>query len=123
MSQSEHTTELTVPNPNPTRPTTGTSEPASRAETLTNQPPPEKISQEKVAEEGTPAAPASIKSGINNEKEKQGGVDPITVTDADTTAGNGLNGEGQHDDGDRYLTGFRLFLVFVYVISSTFYAS
>jgi hypothetical protein len=118
MSEVEHTTGLVVPNPNSTRPTTGTSEAASRAETLTNQYPTEKTSPEHVAGDGGDhvSAPSSVKSAANDEKNEE--RDAVAVTpagDADTMTGTGQGGANTTDDDDRYLTGFRLFLVFVYV--------
>jgi len=119
MSEVEQTTGLTVPNPNSTRPTTGTSEHASRAETLTNQYPTEKVSHEHVvAGDGGNhvPAPSSVKNAANNEKNDETNVIAVTPAgDADTMRGNGQGGANRTDDDDRYITGFRLFLVFVYV--------
>jgi hypothetical protein len=127
MSEGEQTTAgLTVPNPNSTRPTTGTSEAASRAETLTNQHPTEKPEHILAGENGGDhvSAPSSVKDIANNEKNEE--RDAIAVTpagDANTVATGAGQGAGANraDDDDRYITGFRLFLVFVYVTLLIFF--
>lgn len=114
MSQIEHTTGLAVPSSNTTRPATGNSEAASRAETLTNHFPPEKVSQEQVAPNGgdETVAPSIRDTKGSNEKERA----EQTVTVTDTEHATTTNGGVQNDDEDRYLTGWKLFLVFVYVL-------
>jgi hypothetical protein len=117
MSEAEHTTDLAVSNPNSTRPTTGTNEAASRAETLTDQYSTENVSRELVADNGGDhtIVPSFIKTATKSGSNEKGNAGVTPADDAGNVTGKNQSMDDRTNDDDRYITGFRLFLVFVYI--------